>query len=342
MMLSFMACTTDPAPAIPTLAALPSATLAPATALPITRTPVPPTEVDQAGVDTPTLTETPTTTATPSPTVTPSITPTLTPTLTETALPTATQTASLVPSLTITNTITATPTLTRTPTPDVGVLGDLVMLAARATILPPEQLYNPQTLTAVYFAGQNYQLTQLAGTANPFAATLTPTVGAITCPLPLPGTLATVFSADATLTQSAGCPLTSAPFGTTTAVQAFERGTMLYLQGSPNSIYMLTLDGRFQRFEDTWLSGVDPETGGENAPLGLIVPKRGFGKVWRTNPNVQALLGWGVNEEAGANSSVLLFERGRAISLPQRGDLILLSDDPGGITGTWRALAASF
>lgn len=117
---------------------------------------------------------------------------------------------------------------------------------------------------------------------------------------------------------------------------------MVYVQGSPGSIYVLTLDGRFRRYDDTWVSGVDPESWGGVPPLGLIEPKRGFGKVWHNIPEVQALLGWGINEEAGATSSLLPFDHGRAITLPQRGDTILLIDDSGGQTGMWRSMPGMF
>ena len=32
---------------------------------------------------------------------------------------------------------------------------------------------------------------------------------------------------------------------------------MIYVQGI--GIYVLTFDGRFRRFDDTWVSGVDPD-----------------------------------------------------------------------------------
>jgi hypothetical protein len=39
---------------------------------------------------------------------------------------------------------------------------------------------------------------------------------------------------------------------------------------------------------------------------------------------------------------VQLFDRGRAIFLPQRGETYLLNDDPGGATGAWRTLPVGF
>jgi len=262
--------------------------------------------------------------------------------------------------MTITNTITPTPSSTFTASPELDSLGMLALLSERATILPPEMLYNPQTLTAVAYAAQTLVAvgTALAPTTAPAQAG-TPAIGdqqlatlpppqsggglpvGATCTNTLPAGLSGSFAGDPSLTQSIGCPQ-GQPLSTTTAIQSFEHGSMIYVQGSPGSIYVLTLDGRFRRFDDTWVSGVDPETGGETPPLGLIEPKRGFGKVWRNNLDVRGSLGWAVTNEEGATSSLLIFDRGRAVYLPTRGSTYLLIDDPGGASGTWRTLSVSF
>jgi hypothetical protein len=245
--------------------------------------------------------------------------------------------------MTITDTITPLPSPTFTPSQELSDLGMLALLSERATILPPEQLYNPPTLTAIAFAAQ----TLIAGGAalTPSTAFGTPSLATlpaanVTCPVPPPAALNT----DPTLIQSIGCPVGSI-ITATTAIQSFEHGAMIYVQGNPGSIYVLSTDGRFRRFDDTWTSS-EPETGGETPPLGLIEPKRGFGKVWRSNLDVRGSLGWGVTEEDGASSSVQLFERGRAVFLPQRGETYLLIDDPvgttGGATGSWRTLPGGF
>ena len=350
------ACSGTPTPVVvvPTLAVLPSSTPSPTwTPSPLPRdTDIPSPEPSS------TVTPLPSDTGTPAPTAT--LEPSATPSLTETS--TATQTDTFTPSLTITNTITPTPSATFTPTQELDGLGMLALLSERATVLPPEARYNPQTLTAVAFAAQTLIA---AGTAfaptSPPAQGSTPVIGEpqlatlppplsgggtanpnpTTCANPLPGGLSGAFASDPSLTQAIGCPQGQA-LSTTTAVQSFEHGSMIYVQGSPGSMYVLTLDGRFRRFDDTWVSGVDPETGGETPPLGLIEPKRGFGKVWRNNLDVRGALGWGVTEEAGAQSSLLLFDRGRAVYLPQRGETYLLIEDPGGASGSWRSILASF
>jgi hypothetical protein len=318
---------------VPTLAVLPTETASP----------IPPSETPSQ-IPTWTLTYT----ATLSPTSTPPPTGTETATFTATPVPSETSTAeptlTFTPSLTITNTITPTASMTFTPVPELDGLGMLAMLIERATVLPPELMYNPPTLTAVAYAAE----TLIAGGAGISGASPTPVSGTpvfgtlppvnVTCPTaPPPGLVA----ADPTLVQFVGCPQ-GAPSSTVSAVQSFEHGSMLYLQGSPNYIYVLTLDGRFRRYDDTWVSGVDPESGGETPPLGLLEPRRGFGKVWRNNLEARGALGWAIDEEQGATSPLQLFERGRAVFLPQRGQAYVLSEDPGGLSGTWRAIPASF
>jgi hypothetical protein len=73
----------------------------------------------------------------------------------------------------------------------------------------------------------------------------------------------------------------------------------------------------------------------------LIEPVRGFGKVWRLHPDVRSGLGWATNGESGGTSSVQFFDRGQMIYLPERGEIIIMSFDPGNVTGTWRAVPGS-
>ncbi len=327
---------------VPTLAVLPSAT-ATLTAAP-TDTPLP--------TATPTSTRTPSSTSAPPVTATtvPSATFTLTASSTATDTVTSTQTYTFTPSQTITDTITPTPSPTFTASPELDGLGMLALLSQRATVLPPNLRYNPPTLTAVAFAAQTLIAAQNAPTEpdngpTPLVgtlelATLPPPI-TTTCSTTPPAGLAGSFASDPTLAQSIGCPQGSS-FSTTTAVEGFEHGSMIYVQGSPNEIYVLTLDNRFERFDDTWVQGVDPETTGLTPPAGLLEPKRGFGKVWRNHLEVRGSLGWAIDSEQGSSATMQVFDHGRALFLPQRGQTYLLIDDPGGTTGSWRTLAASF
>ena len=241
------ACSATPTPVVvvPTLAVLPSV-------LP-TETPSPtwtPSEVPPSAPP-PTATDTPL----------PTMTVTYTPSATGTNTPTATGTFTYTPSLTITNTITPTPSPTFTASPELDSLGMLALLSQRATILPPEKLYNPADADGSRLRRANADRggglrarRRLRCSARPLLARrLLPRCRPVVCTIPPPGGLGGAFAADPSLAQAIGCPVGTV-FTTTTAVQSFEHGTMIYVQGSPGSIYVLTLDGRFRRFDDTWLS----------------------------------------------------------------------------------------
>ena len=88
-------------------------------------------------------------------------------------------------------------------------------------------------------------------------------------------------------------------------------------------------------------------TGKELSPSALEVNKRAILREEGTAvaggaASSHPLLGWAINEEAGATSSTLPFERGRAINVPLRSEFILLAEDPGGLTGSWRSVAGAF
>jgi len=270
----------------------------------------------------PTLAVLPTVTETLVPSATLTLTATETATLTLTPMPSETVTLTVTPSLTITDTPTPTmtdtplPTDTPTPTEVTPAVAGLLQLALQATVLPLPAL--PSALTP----GQP---------ALPPVNT--------NCAFPPPGSFAAAHTPD--VIALIGCPASATAISLTTAVQTFEQGMMLYLSGSPGTIYALANDGRFRRFDDRWLQGVDPEDGPEVAPFNLFEPVRGFGKIWRENPDVRATLGWGTNAEAGAEGSYVPFDRGRMLYLPQRGEILVLVDDPGGFSGTWRAQPGS-
>ena len=271
----------------------------------------------------PTLAELPTLVPTDTPVPSDTAAPTLTPTPSLTPTDTLTPTASVTASATITDTPTATPTATATPTPRVAAVGLLALLAAQATVLPPTYQPPPVTLTPV----------------SPVMPTPPPAVAA--CPYPPPGGFGPVYAADPALAAQLGCPVGAPPAATSSAsaYQPFERGAMAWLGGP---IYALLGSGRFQRYDDTFVPGVDPDSGGETAPPGLVEPVRGFGKVWRSAPDARAGLGWGLTGESGAQATLLRFERGWLVYLPQRGDVLALVEDPGGQAGAWRALPGAF
>ncbi|MEL7234809.1 MAG: hypothetical protein AAGK74_09955, partial [Chloroflexota bacterium] len=87
------------------------------------------------------------------------------------------------------------------------------------------------------------------------------------------------------------------------AEQVFENGRMFWVQ-PVSQIWVMVLDeegsGTWLRYEDTFEEGIDSETDPAIvAPEGLIQPERGFGKLWRTNPDIRESLGWAITPEFG-------------------------------------------
>lgn len=82
-------------------------------------------------------------------------------------------------------------------------------------------------------------------------------------------------------------------------------------------IYVLFPDGHYEMYEDTWEEG-DPTftcnpIGGE--PDSPPLPRRGFGKLWCTYPDIQETLGTVVKEERLCQHAVVQeFEKGRLLA----------------------------
>ncbi len=269
----------------------------------------------------PTLTETPPPTATFTASATVPASPTATGTQAATATPT------LTPSNTITDTPTRTPTATEPPPYVPGLLDFLAQTAAVQTVLPPT--FMPQG---------GYPTLVVGGTISPIE---TDEFGMV-CPAPPAGGFASAYLADPTLPALIGCPINGTlVVNQPAAVQAFERGAMIWVQGAPSYIYVLYNSGTYQRFVDTWQSGESVPIG-EAPPPGFFEPLRGFGKVWRENPAVKSGLGWAVSVEAGTVAARQDFERGTMLNAALRGDIVALyhSGDPS--LGSWRASVGSY
>lgn len=272
--------------------------------------------------DTPTSPATPTTTATATD-----------PPATASAEATTPETPpTITPSATITDTVTPTPTPSYTPswTPIPSDTPSAVggLLAVAVSYTPPPQPTGSWPRSAV------------GGTPASGGAITTPS----TCLNLPPGGFGSVYSSDPLLAGQLGCPIGSPPITTApqTAVQTFERGLMIWVQATPGSIYVLKSDGNFERYDDTWVDGVDPVSGNMTAPPGLTEPMRGFGKVWRNNSTVQSGLGWATAGEQGGTATLGEFERGRMLALPQRNEIIVLVFTGGANVGTWRAVPGGF
>jgi hypothetical protein len=236
-----------------------------------------------------------------------------------------TPTATFTPSRTITNTPTPTFTLTLAPTREPGGLDFLVTLAAQATILPPTY-YAPFGGTSV-----------ATGIALP-----TPANATITCPATPTGGFGTLFTTDPSIRQQLGCPVSSTNVQLNAATQNFEFGFMVWMAGTPGYIYAFYPNGTYTRFLDTFVEGVDPVSTGALPPNpNVYEPVRGFGKVWRTFPEVQTTLGWATGGEGSGLATILDFQSGRLLHVSTRGDILVLTQNPNTDSGTWRSAPGS-
>jgi hypothetical protein len=86
------------------------------------------------------------------------------------------------------------------------------------------------------------------------------------------------------------------------AEQPFQRGRMFWLQPTGQIWVMLETEpgvGIWQVYDDAFKEGdleFDPSI---TPPEGLLQPIRGFGTIWRGNPEVRQTLGWATDNEFG-------------------------------------------
>lgn len=102
------------------------------------------------------------------------------------------------------------------------------------------------------------------------------------------------------------------------AVQPFERGAMLWMEGfadrMPNIIWVVFYDNQrgslvWRNYIDDWREGM-PVSGGEKPPTGLYEPIRGFGKIWREDASLRNTLGWAAAPETADSGHFQYFQSG--------------------------------
>ncbi len=275
-------------------------------------------------IDLPTLAAIPTITETLTPTITLTPSPTTTSTITPTASNTPTETATVTASPSLTDTPPPTPTITPTavpPTEEPSALSLIAELAAVATILPPD-----------FVPGQDPNAVNQGGVP-----------AALSCPATAPGGFGVIFEREPGIEENLGCPALAAVRRPDAALQAFERGLMLWVndEGS-GDIYVLLDNGNYFRFSDTWDPVADPESGSEVPPgPNLQEPIRGFGKIWRNDPAIKEALGWAITGESGLQAAVGTFDNGTMLDVPPRGEILVLFETASGV-GRWRAYPGSY
>lgn len=92
------------------------------------------------------------------------------------------------------------------------------------------------------------------------------------------------------------------------AEQVFENGRMFWVQPTQQIWVMFNEDGDATRgdwvqFEDTFQEGEPESDPTITVPEGRYQPTRGFGKLWRSSPEIRERLGFGLTSEFGYVSS---------------------------------------
>jgi hypothetical protein len=115
---------------------------------------------------------------------------------------------------------------------------------------------------------------------------------------------------------SCGAPFPQISIGIVT--QPFERGQMVWVPGvqpsTPGFIWVVFYDNSrralvWNNYADSWREG-EPVSGSEKPPVGLVEPIRGFGKLWRSNPEIRNTLGWAVAPEIADIGHLQYFQGG--------------------------------
>ncbi|NJL93909.1 MAG: hypothetical protein HC915_09355 [Anaerolineae bacterium] len=164
------------------------------------------------------------------------------------------------------------------------------------------------------------------------------------CQVAPQGGFGTLYSAAPELREQLGCPLgDGSAQSVNNAFQSYENGIMIWVSRLPDTgqggIFAIFNNSTYQRFNDTWQSGVDPESLGVAAPEGRLEPVRGFGKIWRESIGVRDGLGWATTPELGGTAFILGFERGDMLYVPQDGQTYILV---AGAPGTWRSVSQGY
>mgnify|MGYP005848389165 CR=1 FL=1 len=229
------------------------------------------------------------------------------------------------------STPTDAPTATSSPSPTVA--STPLMAPTRITSPTPFHTSTP-TLTQTFTPAPT--LTPSFTPTNTPASRATRSGGGA-CSPPAGG-FALIYQADAGLQAALGCPISQqqgvAPsaWSVQAAYQPYEHGYMVWASrfgwSERGVIYALFDDGTYRRFDDTWQEGVDPIDGSESPPDGLFEPVRGFGKVWRDNPDVRAALGWARTPESGGDGQIQLFSGGEMLYVSQMGLTYIFMQGP--------------
>lgn len=124
------------------------------------------------------------------------------------------------------------------------------------------------------------------------------------------GLLADRWAEDAAVQEALGWAVDVTPRTIDVVMQPFERGWMIWRSDDESITVVLTDGQRWAQYPDRFQEGepeLDPTL---SPPGGLLQPIRGFGKLWRSQPELREQLGWATDKERPYDGDVQNFERG--------------------------------
>ncbi len=257
------------------------------------------------------VTATPTTPPPPALPVPPTATPLAPPTVRPSTPPTATVAPAMPPAPTSTPLApTATPeppspTATVAPTPSAE---PSPTPTAQPTAQPSMSPTVQPTVTPI--AATAVPATPVAATATPAPPTATPTATATPKPPhAVVNGFGQIYTRNGPVRERLGLP-TAIEGRVPGAYLAFEGGLMFWRSDTRTILVLFNDSSVWYAFTDSWTEGLEP--GGGAAPTaGRFLPQRGFGKVWREQPDVQKRLGYALAAtEASVTFGIQTFERG--------------------------------
>lgn len=200
----------------------------------------------------------------------------------------------------------AAPTATPTTAPPTATPEPTATTAVPTPTVAPTVAPTAQPTAAPTVAPTATTAPTLTPTATPAPPTPTATP---TLPFPVVGGFGQLYERNGDVRDHIGLP-DGSEARVTGAYQVFEKGLMIW-RGDSRTVYVLFNDqSAWYAFADSWTEGMDAG-GGAGPAAGQFKPKRGFGKVWREQPDVQKRLGYALSaDEIGTSLVIQPFERG--------------------------------
>jgi hypothetical protein len=130
------------------------------------------------------------------------------------------------------------------------------------------------------------------------------------------------WKGDPAIQLALGFAATEQAQGVAAAYQSFEHGAMIW-RGDTQEILAVYHDNTWESFDDTFKEGEIERDPNLYTPGELLQPERGFGKLWRSDPDLQKRIGWGTSPEKGETALIQKFEHGLVIWAGGRGIFLI-------------------